>query len=68
MTKEKQIENGCFEMDVSAKVKVELKKNDIFNWLNDCNDPETLRYLGRAALRFAAAIENPDNDDFRSRA
>lgn len=51
-----------------VEVEVEMSANDIFNWLVECQDPDTLRYLGRAALRFAAGLENPDDDDFRSRA
>ena len=51
-----------------VEVEIEMSANDVFNWLVECQDPETLRYLGRAALRFAAGLENPDDDDFRSRA
>lgn len=51
---------------ISVTVEAEISTNDIFNWLNACNDAETLRYLGKAALSRANAIENPDNDDFRS--
>lgn len=47
---------------------IELTANDIFNWINNCQDPLTLRNLGNAALSFAAALEHPDVDDFRSRA
>ena len=60
--------DGCFETTIPVTVKMKLTKEDIFNWLNDCDDTKALRYLGNAALRFAQALENPDNDDFRSRA
>lgn len=53
---------------VAVDIEVELTQNDIFNWLNNCDNPETLKNLGRAALRFAAMLEEPDDDDFRSRA
>lgn len=53
---------------VAFDIEVELTKNDIFNWLNNCDSPETLKCLGRAALRFAAMLEEPNDDDFRSRA
>ena len=53
---------------IAVDVEIELTENDIFNWLNSCDNPETLKYLGRAALRFAAMLEDPDDDDFRSRA
>ena len=62
------ISNGKLEKNVSVTVEIELTENDIFNWLNDCRDARTLRNLGRAALNFAKAIEDPDDDDFRSRA
>ena len=53
---------------VAVDVEIELTANDIFNWINNCQDPLTLRNLGNAALSFAAALERPDDDDFRSRA
>lgn len=53
---------------VELDVEIELTANDIFNWINNCQDPLTLRNLGNAALSFAAALERPDVDDFRSRA
>ena len=53
---------------VAVDVEIELTANDIFNWINNCQDPLTLRNLGNAALSFAAALEDPDDDDFRSRA
>ena len=53
---------------IAVDVEIELTENDIFNWLNNCDNPETLKYLGRAALRFAAMLEEPNDDDFRSRA
>lgn len=53
---------------VAVEVEIELSANDIFNWINNCQDPLTLRNLGNAALSFAAALEHPDDDDFRSRA
>lgn len=53
---------------VALDVEIELTANDIFNWINNCQDPLTLRNLGNAALSFAAALESPDDDGFRSRA
>lgn len=53
---------------VAVDVEIDLTANDIFNWINNCQDPLTLRNLGNAALSFAAALERPDVDDFRSRA
>lgn len=64
----KTFNEGRFKTTLSTEVEIELTKEDIFNWLNECESPETLNYLGHAALRFAKAIENPDTDDFRSRA
>ena len=60
--------HGKMSKEVSIEVEIELTENDIFNWLNDCSSPEVLRRLGRAALSFARALENSDDDDFRSRA
>lgn len=51
---------------VEVDVEAEITTNDIFDWLNACNDVDTLRYLSKVARRRADAIENPDNDDFRS--
>lgn len=53
---------------VAVDVEIDLTANDIFNWINNSQDPLTLRNLGNAALSFAAALERPDVDDFRSRA
>lgn len=53
---------------VAVDVEIELSANDIFNWINNCQDPLALKNLGNAALSFAAALEHPDDDDFRSRA
>lgn len=47
---------------VTVTQQVELDDNDIFNWLVQCQNPETLKYLGRAALRFAHGLEHGDND------
>lgn len=40
---------------------VPVSANSVYGWLEECRDPGMLRYLGRAALRFADKIENPDN-------
>lgn len=45
---------------------VEMDDNDIFNWLTECQNPETLKYLGRAALRFAHALENKEDESWHS--
>lgn len=60
--------NGKLQQTVPVTVEIELTDNDIFNWLNDCRNPRTLRNLARAALSFARALEETDDDDFRSRA
>lgn len=60
--------NGKLQKNVSVTVEIELTEADIFNWLDDCKNPRILRNLARAALNFAKAIEDPDDDDFRSRA
>lgn len=55
--------NGEINTTVSVNLSIKLNENDIYNWLNDCSDSEVLRRLGRAALSFAKAIENPDDSD-----
>lgn len=47
---------------VTITQQVELDDNDIFNWLTMCQNPRTLRYLGRAAIRFAQGLEAGGND------
>lgn len=63
-----RIINGVAHVKVPVEIEIPLSKNDIFNWLTDCTDPDTLRYLGRYALNCARGLEQPDDDDFRSRA
>ena len=63
-----RMDDGKVKKVVAVEFEVELTENDIFNWLSDCQDPRALKNLGHAALRFAAGLEDPDNDDFRSRA
>lgn len=60
--------SGSVRKIVAMDVEIELTASDIFNWINNCQDPLTLRNLGNAALSFAAALERPDVDAFRSRA
>lgn len=59
---------GKVHISVSTEVDVNLNENDIFNWLSRCNNAETLKYLGQFALNQAKTLENPNDDDFRSRA
>lgn len=59
---------GKVQKTVKLNLDVEMSHNDIFNWLTRCTNIETLRYLGNYALRCARDLENPDDDDFRSRA
>lgn len=62
METKKEFEDETQELrkTIPVEVSVELSVNDIFNWLTDCQNP--------AALRCAEGLENPDDDDFRSRA
>lgn len=53
---------------LSVNTDINIDTNDIFNWLTKCDDPETLRYLGKYANRRARCLNKPDEDDFRSRA
>lgn len=60
--------NAKIKNTIEIPINIEISTNDIFNWLSDCDNVDTLRYLGRHALNQIKIIENPDNDDFRSRA
>lgn len=70
METKKEFEDETQELrkTIPVEVSVELSVNDIFNWLTDCQNPAALRYLSKYALRCAEGLENPDDDDFRSRA
>lgn len=70
METKKEFEDETQELrkTIPVEVSVELSVNDIFNWLTDCQNPAALRYLGKYAMRCAEGLENPDDDDFRSRA
>lgn len=63
-----RIIHGVAHVKVPVEVQIPLSKDDIFNWLTECTDPDTLRYLGRYAINCARGLEQPDDDDFRSRA
>lgn len=53
---------------VTTEVKIVITESDIIRWICNCDDPKVLRKLGKLALRLAKNIENPDTDDWRSRA
>ena len=59
---------GSVNVDIFGTVKLTLTERDIFSWLSNCDDPNVLRRLSKAARNRAFAIEDPDDDDFRSRA
>lgn len=61
-------ETQIVHKSVSVEVEIGLSVNDIFNWLTNCQNSDALRYLGKYAIRCAEGLENPDDDDFRSRA
>lgn len=56
---------GEIEKELTTKVTVELDQNDIYNWLQRCENPETLRWLAACAVRKAKRIEvqNDGTDD-----
>lgn len=63
---------GRIHTTIPVEIDVEFGANDIYNWMQRCDDPEVLRYLSRTALSRVKRIEHPelyeDDDDFRSRA
>lgn len=63
---------GRIHTTIPVEVDVEFTANDIYNWIQRCDSPETLRYISRTALSRTKRIEHPelyeDDDDFRSRA
>ena len=67
MSNNVKVINQKIKTKVEIEIEADIQTNDIFNWLMACNDADTLRYLGKAALNRCRAIENPDDDDFRSR-
>lgn len=52
----------------NVDVTFEITENDVFNWLTQCDDPDTLERLGKTCLKYAHGLRDPDDDDFRSRA
>lgn len=60
--------NGKITVEITKTIEVNISDNDIFNWITQCNNADTLRYIGNYALKMASRIEKPDDDDFRSRA
>lgn len=64
--------SGRIHVTVPVEVDAELTTNDIYNWLQNCDNAETLRYISAIAKKQAERIEHPelfeDDDDFRSRA
>lgn len=60
---------GVVSKKVESTIEIELTENDIFNWLTNCDDKETLKYLGNyARTRYKELSEKQPLDDFRSRA
>ena len=53
---------------VKLDVQIDLTTNDIFNWITECDSAKDLKYLARYARKCANILEDPDDDDFRSRA
>lgn len=61
--------SGSVRKPVNTPIDVELTQNDIFNWLTECENKNTLLFLGRYALLCAKEkTHDRDGDDFRSRA
>lgn len=52
----------------TVDVEIQLTENDIFNWLTQCDDPETLDRVARWCRKYAQGIRGHVDDDFRSRA
>ena len=51
---------------LNCTIEVTLTENDIFNWLTQCNYPNTLRYLANYARSRIQSIKTPDEDITRS--
>lgn len=61
--------NGTLKTSVTVELEAKASANDIYNWIQNCNNPKVLRYLSAVALNAAKRLENPpEDDDFRSRA
>ena len=59
---------GAIPVHLSTTLEISLSASDVMRWLDTVTDVETLRKISRYARKQADAIENPDDDDFRSRA
>lgn len=55
-------------VDTPFCIKTTLTEYDITRWMDECKNPETLRLLSRYAMYCIQSLENPVDDDFRSRA
>lgn len=55
--------NAEVELQLTHMLKITLSENDVFNWITSCDNVETLRYLGRYALKCAHSLENPDTEN-----
>lgn len=51
--------SGKLRATVTVELVAEASTNDIYNWIQECNNPDTLRYLGRIVLNAAQRLENP---------
>lgn len=63
---------GHIKTAVTVDIDVALTANDVYNWIQACDNPETLSYISRAAVsrrnRILFRGKYEDDDDFRSRA
>lgn len=65
------IMNRKYSTDVSVHIDVEITPKDIIDWIYQCRfeeDLPALKEIEKILKGHIHAIENPDNDDFRSRA
>ena len=54
---------GEIEKELTAKVTVELDQHDVYNWIQRCESPETLRWLAACAKRKATRLEHSNDDE-----
>ncbi len=50
---------GKIHATVPVEVDIELDDVLVCNWLENCTNPETLRYLAKTALNKVREIEHP---------
>lgn len=63
MTEASVEHSGLVAIEIKETVHVKLTEIDIFNWLTDCTNPNTLLYLGNYASKRGKAIREGNSEE-----